>query len=328
MERNTFFNLKKKQKKHKKKFDKVSSNFISEYLLFVLVGGILIASIIFYKFDAHILMFGNTSTALGEYIRTVATILGGALIILGLWINNMRVLESVRQNNLAETTQINMRFKDASTLLGSDGVSSILSGIYALHQIAIEVSNNDSQKGYVNIIHDILSAYIRENTNSVKNEKDGKIWRVNQKPNIVIQTIMTVLFKNEEQIYSGLVTDLSDCVFEHINLENAQIENVDFYKSKFFYSDFRNTTFQRCFFMEIFSNKTDFTNSFFCDCYWEGSKIKNTLFVNSKIERTEFNRNSIIKTDFRDTRYVQVIAKNNTTEEVMNFNFDKVNEIN
>jgi len=285
--------------------------------LFTIAGFILLAFSLFYL-DIHIFMYGNTQSAVGQYIMSVVTILGGSLVGVGLWINNRRVMEQIRQNNIAEKGQINMRFKDAATLLGSENVSSILSGIYALHQVAIETCDgDDTQKGYVSIVHDILCAFIRENTDTIYDEVKERDWRINKKPPVVIQTILKVLFKNEKQIYRDLITDLSHCVFEYIYLEDAVFNGVDFSKTKFIKSVFKKSTFMSCFMEEVFIDEMDFS-----EC-----EFQKTVFDNSIIRKTSFEKGLLTDCDFWHTQqnnvnYKKVTFKNIDFKESILDNID------
>lgn len=304
---------------------KAISKFYYKYIFLIIIFGTILLGIIFYKLGAHIMLFGDTTTALGEYVRTVATVLGGALVLLGLWINNRRVAEQTRQNNINERGQINTRFKDAATLLGSESVSSILSGIYALHQIALETSIGDqAQRGYVNIIQDILCAYVRENTDTIQNEEKGKAWRINKKPTIVIQTIVKVLFKNDKHVYSNLMTDLSDCVLEGINLDEAYIANVDFSRTKFIKSSFKNTTFLSCYLEDAFIDEVDFTGSSFDKTIFDLSHIKNTIFSKGRISHSDFWNVVFHHVSFRDTLLDNIDFKDADMEDGVNFENTKL----
>lgn len=297
---------------------KAISKFYYKYIFLIIIFSTILLGIIFYKLDAHIILFGDTTAALGEYVRTVATVLGGALVLLGLWINNRRVAEQTRQNNIAERGQINTRFKDAATLLGSDNVSSILSGVYALHQIALEASVGDKeQRGYVNIIQDILCAYIRENTDTIQNEENGKAWRINKKPTIVIQTILKVFFKNNKQIYSNLMSDLSDCVLEGINLDEAYIANVDFSRTKFIKSSFKKATFVSCYLEDTFIDDVDFG----------GVNFEKTIFDLSHIKNTSFSKSRISQSDFWDVVFHKVSFKDAVLDNVDFKDADMYNEV-
>lgn len=268
---------------------KTFREFYFNNIFLIIILGLLVFALILFYLDADIKMYGNSADAVGQYVMAVATILGGSLVALGLWINNKRVLEQIRQNNIAEKAQINTRFKDAATLLGSENVSSILSGIYALHQIAVETYNgNDNQRGYVGIVHDILCAFIRENTQTVHNEEKGKDWRVNKKPTIVIQTILNVLFKNEKEIYSDLITDLSDCVFEDLYLDEANIVGIDFSRTKFIKSNFKQSNFHSCYLEEAFIDEVDFSMCSFKNVVFDDSFIRKSTFEDARFTTCDF----------------------------------------
>ncbi|MFV0419450.1 MAG: pentapeptide repeat-containing protein [Dysgonomonas sp.] len=299
---------------------KVISKIYYKYIFLIIIFGTILVGILFYKLDAHIVLFGDTPSALGEYVKTVATVLGGALVVLGLWINNRRVAEQTRQNNIAEKGQINTRFKDAATLLGSENVSSILSGVYALHQIALESSVGDEiQKGYVRIIHDILCAYVRENTETIVKEDDGREWRVNSKPTIVIQTIIKVLFKNNEFIYSDIMTDLSNCIFEDIDLDNAYIAHVDFSKTKFIRSTAKDCSLLSCYLENTFIDDTDFSESSFEKVIFDNSHIKNTTFVKAKFIECDLWDTILFNTTFEKAKLRNVDFKNSIFEDNVDF---------
>lgn len=299
---------------------KAISKIYYKYIFLIIIFGTILIGILFYKLDAHIVLFGDTPSAPGEYVKTVATVLGGALVVLGLWINNRRVAEQTRQNNIAEKGQINTRFKDAATLLGSEKVSSILSGVYALHQIALESSIGDEmQKGYVRIIHDILCAYVRENTETIVKEDDGREWRVNSKPTIVIQTIMKVLFKNNEFIYSDLMTDLSNCIFEDIDLDDAYMAHVDFSKTKFIRSTAKDCSMVSCYLENTFIDETDFSESSFDKVIFDNSHIKNTIFTSSEFVECDFWDIILFNTTFENSKLKNVDFKNSIFEGTVDF---------
>jgi len=303
-----------------KKNKKAISRLYYKYIFLIIIFGTILIGILFYKLDAHIVLFGDTSSALGEYVKTVATVLGGALVVLGLWINNRRVAEQTRQNNIAEKGQINTRFKDAATLLDSRNVSSMLSGVYALHQIALESSVEDErQRGYVRIIHDILCAYVRENTETIVNEENGKEWRINSKPAIVIQTIMKVLFKNNEFVYSDLMTDLSNCIFENIDLDNANMVNVDFSKTKFIRLSAKDCKFSSCYMENTFIDEVDFGNSSFEKVVFDNSHIKNTSFVDNYFTSCDFWDVILFNTKFYNAQMKDVDFQNAIIEEGVDF---------
>ncbi|MDD6209574.1 MAG: pentapeptide repeat-containing protein [Bacteroidales bacterium] len=297
-----------------------NKRFNYKYLFLITVLGFILLAVTLFCFDMHTIMYGDSQSAVGQYIMSVVTVLGGALVGVGLWINNRRVLEQTRQNNIAEKAQINTRFKDAATLLGSENVSSILSGIYALHQIAMETSDgNDTQKGYVSVIHDILCAFIRENTDTIHDEVKGRDWRINKKPPIVIQTILKVLFTNEKQIYKELIADLSYCVFEYINLEEAAFTGVDFSKTKFIKSTFKKSVFESCFMEEAFIDEVDFSGCDFRKIVFDNSLIRKTTFENALLADCDFWHTQQNSVSYKNAGFKNVDFKNSVFENKMNF---------
>lgn len=298
-----------------------------KYIFVIIILGSILAGYFFYKLNAHVLLFGDTPSALGEYIKTVATVIGGALVVLGLWINNRRVAEQTRQNNINEKGQINSRFKDAATLLDSGNVSSMLSGVYALHQVALESSVGDErQRGYVRIVHEILSAFVRENTEKIVNKEEGTEWLINKKPAIVIQTILTVLFKNNEFIYSDLMTDLSHCIFEDIELDQASIENVDFTKTKFIRSSAKDCTFSSCYMDNAFIEDMDFSNCRFEKVVFDNSHIHDTTFEESEFYQCDFWDAILSDTKFKKAKLKEVDFQNAIFENNVDFSGTALSE--
>lgn len=69
-------------------------------------------------------------------LATYLSIIGGACVIYGLYLNNRKIGEQTRQNNIAEKTNIDKRFGDAVGYLNSDNDGIAIGGAYALFQIA------------------------------------------------------------------------------------------------------------------------------------------------------------------------------------------------
>ena len=288
---------------------KYLSRFYYKYMFTIVIVVNAVLAVCLYKADVHITLFGDTPKALGEYVTAMGGLLGIELVFLGLWINNRRITEMVRQNNIAEKSQINNRFKDAATLLGSENVSTVLSGVYALHQIALDTSVDKDRKSYVSIVHDILCTYIKENTDNIKDEKTGKLWRINKGSTFVIQTIMKVLFKNENHIYSNFVTDLSNCILEDIDLEDAHLTNVDFSKAKFIRTSFKHATLKSCYLEGTFIDEVSFESCSLSKVVFDNSHIKNTTFEKAHICHSDFWHTLCTSVNFKDTRFEDVDFK-------------------
>lgn len=297
---------------------KYLSRFYYKYLFTIIIIVNAIAAVCLFEAGVHTTLFGDTPNAMGEYVKAMGGLLGIELVFLGLWINNRRISEMVRQNNIAEKSQINTRFKDAATLLGNENVSTVLSGVYALHQIALDTSTDKDKKSYVSIVHDILCTYIKENTDNIKDEKTGKLWRVNKGSTFVIQTIMKVLFKNDGYIYSNFVTDLSNCILEDIDLENAHMVNVDLTKAKLIRTSFKHASIQSCYLEGTFIDEVSFEDCTISKVVFDNSHIKNTSFEKARIEHSDFWHTLCTSVKFKnscfeDVDFKDAIFENETT---------------
>ena len=99
----------------------------------------------------------ENATLENQYRATLAQILGGVAIGISLYY-------AWQRNNIAQEGQITERFTRAIDQLGNPNLEIRLGGIYALERIS-----NESKKDYWPIM-EILTAYIRKNSNSKTTE--------------------------------------------------------------------------------------------------------------------------------------------------------------
>lgn len=128
---------------------------------------IILPVIILYFNTIQTHLFSPDGKNLASFIKLLGAVIGMITVIWGIKINNDRVNQIAKQvekqNEITERGQINTRFKDAALLLAEDNTSANLSGAFALHQIAKDASLKVDKEGYVEIIHEILCAYVSEN---------------------------------------------------------------------------------------------------------------------------------------------------------------------
>ena len=146
-------------------------------------------------------------------ILTYIGAIGTGLILLG------RLYEFSRRNEisqksieLTEKSNMDIRFKDAATLLGNKDTSSVFAGIFALHQIAIDCTAQ-KQRDYINIIQDIFSAKIREykiNDPLNPNEDYDTTYP------FVLKTIINLLVKTDYYV-----------IMNYLDLNGANLGGVD-----------------------------------------------------------------------------------------------------
>ena len=96
-----------------------------------------------------------------EAVKTVAQVLGGLLLLYGIYLTARRIRALERQVELSQEEQVTERFTRAIEQLGSDKMEVRLGGIYALERIS-----KDSDKDYWTIM-EVLTAFIRENASAL-----------------------------------------------------------------------------------------------------------------------------------------------------------------
>lgn len=269
-------------------------------------------------------LFGKENTKSNSDILSYIGIICGSIIIIG------TLSANIKRNLITEKGQLDIRFKDAALLLSKNDTASALSGIYALHQVAIETSQAKfSEKGYIRVIHNILCSYLKENSR-IGTIANGIIQNgMNNKPTIVIQTIVDVLFKNE--IYSEIESDLSKCVFINIDFSNTLLKNIKFMNSFFHNNTIKGIYIEDCNFYkssmidnmigfcrfvsvsfdETFIKNNKSTKNIITDCYFNsaqiydntfrGSRISDTFFIGSSISHCDFGFSHLTNCNFRES---------------------------
>ena len=232
-----------------------------------------------------------------KIITYVGAALGGTILLFQLMENN-------RRNDIADRGQVNLRFKDAAMLLGSEDTASILSGIYALHQIAIECSKGKKeQRGFVKVIHDILCAYVRESAKTITNDK-GKKERICSRPTVVMQTAVDVLFKNERNIYGKYKSNLSGAVFNGVDFDKATLTDVRFWGATLTDIWFNGATLTDVWFNGAILRNVRFNNATLRDVWFEKATLRNVWFLGATLTDVDF-----IGTKLAGYSYEDIIKK-------------------
>jgi len=275
----------------------------------------------------------------GELLKVILTSIGGIFVIYGLFLNNKRIKQQNRQNSITESSNSDKRYSDAVGYLGSDNSTSILGGVYTLYQLAKE------DKRYRPIVANLLCSYLRENCDKLnekyeENEKErakiendqGDIIRRDFSSPIIIQTIIDILFNNEDSTFDNEKLDLSnthlknikfngdikncnfnfsvlkDCVFIDDVFNNefklAQILNCYFY-SRIYFCDFSFSSIRWCSF-----GISSATLSFIEDCQFCDIKIKRSYFYVDRIIDCTFDFLDFDDTSFNNTTFEKTTIKN------------------
>jgi Uncharacterized low-complexity proteins len=270
--------------------------------------------------------FFGEKTTIADTLKYVGAFIGGTLIAVNAYFIYKRAKELNRSNNLVAKGQLDTRFKDAATLLAAENTSAKLSGIYALHQIAIEAWKMEDQKDYVRVIKDILIAFIKENPviEYKKDEKNSAGIAYNTKSNIVLRTIIDKLFKSSEcEIYAEYPTDLSGTVLTKMDFFVAQLQGVkfsqadlqgaDFFGAYLHGADFFGANLQCASFEYAYLQGADFREANLQNAYFNKADLQGASFGSAcDIDKADF-RNAYWneKTDFEGTAF-----ENKTIEEL------------
>ena len=201
-----------------------------KYVVVILI--IIVFCVLFCLSD--ILYGEDNPEAKGKVLATCLSIIGGACVIYGLYLNNKKIGEQTRQNNIAEKTNIDKRFGDAVGYLNSDNDGIAIGGAYALFQIAKE------DERYKSIVANIFCDFISANFSS-----GNKIRLIGVVKELLFQNLDTVFIKTElvlrnisfeknDRFHGKVNIGFKDCSFEGVvfnMLEFARFESCKINKS-------------------------------------------------------------------------------------------------
>jgi hypothetical protein len=211
--------------------------------------------------------YGVTSQANGQLLGTVLTAIGGSAVIYGLYLNNRRIKEQNRQNNIADKTNNDKRFGDAIGYLNSDNEGVAIGGIYALYQLAKE------DKRYIPIVMNLYCNYLRDKSKKMSleycmdNEIDDHLY-----PKSIIQVIIDNLFKGG--LFQGVKMDLSGIIFLNLNFKYCITD-----------CSFNNNSFINCTF-ESDIIRVSIRGEIISKCRFNCKLLKAELYFNEVIDTT------------------------------------------
>lgn len=247
----------------------------------------------------------------GQLFATLITGVGAMCVVCGLFLNNKKVNqqirqvnEQVRQNNISVQNSNDKRFGEAIGYLNDDNEGIVIGGVYALYQLAKE------DERYAPIITNIFYNYVNDNTD--KQEKKS------------YQTILSLLFSKD----NPFVFD------DEIKLQGVKLIKKKLYfkscKVKLFNCDIQNISFENCEYIRIDSSAVDspsFNNCFAIsilncevtnDMSIIGGDIKQILFLNSYIFYCSMLVQSIKSLSIQSCQLQRYISINTETMKLLN----------
>lgn len=228
-------------------------------------------------------LFGaDNPKANGDFLTICFSVIGGGAVIYGLYLNNKRIKEQTRQNDIAmkqaNTAQKqadiaannnnDKRFGDAVGYLNSDNVGIAIGGAYALFQLAKEDYEERYRAIVANIYLNFLSRYPREQIND-------------ELYNIILTLLLNDTFNNEK--FS----------FQKVHFREQVIKNLD---NRFFTScTFNNVIFEN-------SNNCNFISCTIKECMLKNCSylvltechISDSNFYNKKLKSIQLLTNKSI----------------------------------
>ena len=128
--------------------------------------------------------------------------------------------EQAKANENTEKGQRQERLKNAIEHLGHEKVSVRLGGAYELFHLAHDTEEKNQRQS----ILDILCAHIRQTTSVKKYQEDPQY---KSKPSEEIQSLLTLLFVQDHDVFKGLHINLQGSWLNGAELGKARLETAD-----------------------------------------------------------------------------------------------------
>lgn len=285
-------------------------HFLSIFILLVILGYFI------FRNDLAIWAYGDTASRNGELLKDFLSIIGGVLVIAGLYLSFIRARsfeKSVEKQDrqidnqtkgieLTRTSLINDQFKNAVSHLGENKEPIIFGGIAELYEIA----ENNIQ--YRKLVCDILSSFIR--SEAPVDKSSGQI-----NDTLIAFTIEKLISK----IFIDLTKNISRTNLTMISIEGMSFTNFCFDHSRFFslvdstkildcslnfchvsVGSYNNVIFNNCDFLNIFLEDIKFE---FCSFdHIIGSSIIDSQFNHCQIKGL-IKGSLILFNSFNDSKF-------------------------
>ena len=155
-------------------------------------------------------------------LKALVIVMGGVVLVMQAWIANKRAKamenaanEQAKANRNTEQGQRQERLKNAIEHLGHDNASVRLGGAYELFHLAEDTTD------WRQTVLDILCSHIRRTTGEGEYRR-----KYESKPSEEIQSLLTLLFVQEHEVFKGLHINLQGSWLDMANLSGARLENA------------------------------------------------------------------------------------------------------
>ena len=228
-----------------KLFSKIKDNPLLSFLVFLLIltFGAFVGVLFFECIETHISKLLGLSNK-NETLKFLGISMGGILIALQALMSYKRANaledtaraqadaanaqarateEQAKANEHTEQRQRQERFRNAIEHLGHEEVSVRLGGAYELFHLAEDTEELRQRQ----TVLDILCAHIRQTTGKADYRKIHK-----SKPSEEVQSLLTLLFVQEYEVFKGCHVNLQESWLNGADLTKARLENATLSKAQ------------------------------------------------------------------------------------------------
>jgi len=182
-----------------------------------------------------------------------------------------------------ERERLSNDLKKAKLLLHSKDEDTVLEGIHLLNDVAAKAAKNANTESYVGKVHNTLCGFLRKRY-AVNDSEDYLLSTNNDR--IIKDTLINILFRNENNLYGEYKADLSN-----VNLSNCDLSKIDLTEAKLTESDLSFALL----------NGTNLEGANLSYTNLSGTKIADANFKFAKLIFTELAASHISNSDFSNT---------------------------
>jgi uncharacterized protein YjbI with pentapeptide repeats len=293
------YNIKEKIKRIKRFQKKILDAIFGLGVIRIVITIYVVAVILLLIFKEQ--FFPPDKKYLSDIFMYVGTLAGGILVVFDLFHSNKR------NELIAKLSLDRFHFTDGERLLYSENVRAQLSAIQSFTQIAIEASTRTEQQYFARKIKEIFIEFIREKTIIEDNNGNANVSQRQKK--IVVQTIIDVLFRNENSwkvFYKCIPFDLAGCVLDGINFSNAHLEHVTFHNAHLKEAKFRATNLKTVWFTVAHLEGAKFENANLEWTTFESANLKEATFRAANLKRVQLGGTNLREAVFLKSNFERV----------------------
>ncbi|MDB5158536.1 MAG: Pentapeptide repeat family protein [Mucilaginibacter sp.] len=224
-----------------------------------------------------------------EFRKTIAQIIGGLFVFVGLYFTWSQLSETRESISISQQVFLTDRYSKAIDQLGSSNPQIRLGGIFSLEKLA------SSSKEYISVVNNVLATYIRQKSNDTSTYTFEEIQAA----------VGIISFRETNRDYlidNDHGVNISNSILKNLYFENARLPYAKMVKSVFTESTFINANLSYVSGMEADFSKTNLSNSILSQSNFYGgsfkqSIMKGSIIKNSNLQLVNFSEANLINCD-------------------------------